>query len=64
MLGPRTFWLRETPENSVTFEERTADGALYLRYRVTEAGRLGIDVGSPGDFATNGFSESLHDRMR
>jgi hypothetical protein len=62
--GPRTFWLHEIAENSVTFEERTANGSLYLRYRVTDAGQLGIAVGSPADFDASTFTESLHDRAR
>ena len=62
--GPRTFWLRETCANSATFEERTAGGSLYLRYRVTESGQLGIAVGSPEDFQSHACTESLHDRVR
>lgn len=59
-------WTRttETSANSATFEERTAGGSLYLRYRVTESGQLGIAVGSPEDFQSDTFTESLHDRVR
>jgi hypothetical protein len=61
--GPRTFWLLESSADAVTFEERTADGALYLRFRITDADQLGIAVGSPNDFESNTFTESLHDRI-
>jgi hypothetical protein len=62
--GPRTFWLLETSANTATFEERTAGGSLHLRYRVTDSGQLGIAVGSPEDFQSHAFTESLHDRVR
>ena len=62
--GPRTFWLLDTSANTATFEERTAGGSLHLRYRVTDAGQLGIAVGSPEDFQSHAFTESLHDRVR
>jgi hypothetical protein len=62
--GPRTFVLLETSTNSATFEERTPDGLLYLRYRITDAGQLGIAVGTPDDFDSHSFAESLLDRVR
>ena len=62
--GPRTFWLIESSPNAATFEERTPDGRLHLRYRITEEGQLGIAVGSPDDFESHTFTESLHDPIR
>ena len=62
--GPRTFWLLETSPKAATFEERTPEGVLHLRYRITDAGQLGIAVGSPDDFAASTFTESLHDPVR
>lgn len=62
--GPRTFTMIKNSASSVTFEERTAEGSLYLRYRVTEGGQLGIAVGSLEELESNTATESLHDRLR
>ncbi len=61
--GPRSFRWVEGTERSATFEERTDEGALYLRYRLTETGRLGIAVGSLEELRTGSATESLHDRV-
>ena len=62
--GPRTFALVRGGPSSATFEERTPDGSLYLRYRLTETGQLGIAVGSLEELASNTAVESLHERLR
>lgn len=61
--GPRTFTLIDSSPASVTFEERTPEGSLYLRYRITDAAQLGIAVGSLEELQSNTAGESLHDRI-
>lgn len=61
--GPRTFTLIESAPSSATFEERTTDGSLYLRYRLSDAGQLAIAVGSLEELKSNTAAESLHDRI-
>jgi hypothetical protein len=62
--GPRTFTLIDGSPSSATFEERTPEGSLYLRYRITDAAQLGIAVGSLEELESNTAAESLHDRIR
>jgi hypothetical protein len=61
--GPRTFTMIENSPSSATFEERTPEGSLYLRYRINEAGQLAIAVASLEELESNSAAESLHDRI-
>ncbi len=62
--GPRTFTLIEASGSSATFEERTAEGSVYLRYRLTESGQLAVAVASLEELEANTAAESLHDKKR
>jgi hypothetical protein len=61
--GPRTFTLIENSPSSAIFEERSPDGSLGLRFRVTDAGQLGIAVGSLEELRSDTAAEALHDRV-